>query len=159
MHGAYMMLIDYFAIISIPQSPTTSSPLHDITPCHPDHPLLAQRELYSSGHFHTNMAANLMSVQTSAAHGHSPSPTRPRPTPMQQNVLWTNSDDSTSSSESGETSMEAPVARCSRCQRTPSVDIQSGKSNMVSYGRKFTPYLQSMYSSAHGSCSKQLVLQ
>ncbi|WPA96138.1 uncharacterized protein RHO25_000744 [Cercospora beticola] len=85
------------------------------------------------------MASNLMSVQTTAAHAQSP--TRPRPVPMQQNVLWTSSNDSSSSSDSSssdsssDSTSQIPVtARCSRCQRTPSVDIHTGKSNMISYG-------------------------
>ncbi|EMF17128.1 uncharacterized protein SEPMUDRAFT_113150 [Sphaerulina musiva SO2202] len=78
------------------------------------------------------MASNLMSMQTSAAHGHTPT-NRPGPMPMQQNVLWTNGDSSSDSSDSGQSPIEIPP-RCSRCQRTPSIDIQTGKSNMVSYG-------------------------
>ena len=66
---------------------------------------------------------------------------RPQPQP-QQNVLDVTSDDSissTSSSSSGRGSMHnifssPEIARCSRCHRTPSIDIKTGKSNMVQYG-------------------------
>lgn len=68
---------------------------------------------------------------------------RPQPQP-QQNVLHVTSDESVSStSNSSYTSstgsrhniFSSPeTARCSRCHRTPSIDIQTGKSNMVQYG-------------------------
>jgi hypothetical protein len=66
---------------------------------------------------------------------------RPQPQP-QQNVMNINSDGSISStptSTSGRGSMHnifssPEIARCSRCHRTPSIDIATGKSNMVQYG-------------------------
>lgn len=68
---------------------------------------------------------------------------RPQPQP-QQNVLHVTSDDSitstTSSSYASSTGSRHNIfsspesARCSRCHRTPSIDIQTGKSNMVEYG-------------------------
>ncbi|KAK4635857.1 hypothetical protein CLAFUW4_01343 [Fulvia fulva] len=103
--------------------------------CYPEHPLLASPDFDS--HLLESpapkMSANLMSLQTAAAHGHSKS--RPRPYPM-QNVLYVSSDDSSGSdSRSSSISPMTPVAaRCSRCQRTNSVDLKTGKSNMVSYG-------------------------
>ena len=66
---------------------------------------------------------------------------RPQPQP-QQNGMNINSDGSISStpaSTSGRGSMHnifssPEIARCSRCHRTPSIDITTGKSNMVQYG-------------------------
>jgi len=66
---------------------------------------------------------------------------RPQPQP-QQNRTEINSDgsiSSTPSSNSGRGSMHnifssPEIARCSRCHRTPSIDITTGKSNMVQYG-------------------------
>jgi hypothetical protein len=108
------------------------------TPADPTNPLLAYRE---SQHLFSlppspRMPPSLMQVQTSAAHGQTAS--RPRPVP-QQNVLHVTSDDSMSSSSSSSSfsfGMMSPpeLARCSRCQRTPSLDIKTGKSNMVPYG-------------------------
>lgn len=133
---------DYFTIlppnythysVETPCSSPTFNP--NDAHCYPEHPLLA------SPNSHTplfepstlKMAANLMSLQTTAAHGRPQS--RPRPYPM-QNVLYVSSDDSSGSDcSSSSISFMAPVAaRCSRCQRTNSVDVKTGKSNMVSYG-------------------------
>lgn len=107
------------------------------TPAYPEHPLLAYREVDLAAYepIHSDMAANLMSIQTSAAHGHN---FRPRPNPV-QNVLHVTSDDSASSGSSSESSIDSSMstpefARCSRCQRTPSIDVKTGKSNMISYG-------------------------
>ncbi|CAK4032591.1 Hypothetical predicted protein [Lecanosticta acicola] len=106
---------------------------------YPEHPLLAYCEVESPVYEPTlpEMASSLMSMQTSAAHGHS---NRPRPHPV-QNVLHVTSDDSTSSSSSSsksssiDSNMSSPeFARCSRCQRTPSIDVKTGGSNMVPYG-------------------------
>ncbi|KAF2211415.1 hypothetical protein CERZMDRAFT_90899 [Cercospora zeae-maydis SCOH1-5] len=130
---------DYFTIL--PSQPASCSPLttpEDDAFFPLGHPRLAFRPLNHPPHLSPAMASNFMSLQTSAAHAQSP--TRPRPVPMQQNVLWTSSNDARSSSDSSSTSSadntsNLPVtARCSRCQRTPSVDIQTGRSNMISYG-------------------------
>lgn len=119
-------------------SPTSSSP--DEQPLSdPANPLLAYREPYTRHTPAASPMSNFMQAQTSAAHGHQPS--RPRPYPV-QNVLHVTSDDSTSS-DSGPSSkssldfgMASPpeLVRCSRCQRTPSLDIRTGQSNMVQYG-------------------------
>lgn len=112
-------------------------PLHSPgeTSSDPFNPLLAYRAPQTS----SMASANLLKLQTAAAHGQ---PTRPRPQP-QQNVLHVTSDDSTpssasssssSSSSSSESWSSPETARCSRCQRTPSIDIRTGKSNMVQYG-------------------------
>ena len=66
---------------------------------------------------------------------------RPQPQP-QQSRMDINSDGSVSStptSTSGRGSMHnilssPEIGRCSRCHRTPSIDITTGKSNMVQYG-------------------------
>jgi len=84
----------------------------------------------------TNISIHIMSA-CQQPHMH----TRPQPQPH-QNVLDVNSDDSLSSipsSSSGRGSMHnifssPEIARCSRCHRTPSIDIKTGKSNMVQYG-------------------------
>ena len=101
----------------------------------PSNPLLSYRQPHS-----TNMSSmsNLMRLQTASAHGQ---PTRPRPVP-QQNVLHVTSDDSvnsdtsSSSSTSDDPSLVSPLehARCSRCHRTPSVDLKTGTPNMIRFG-------------------------
>jgi len=101
----------------------------------PSNPLLSYRLPHS-----TTMASmsNLMKLQTASAHGQ---PIRPRPVP-QQNVLHVTSDESvksdrsSSSSSSDDPSLVSPLeeARCSRCHRTPSVDLKTGTPNMVRFG-------------------------
>ncbi|KAK3075904.1 hypothetical protein LTR53_000333 [Teratosphaeriaceae sp. CCFEE 6253] len=85
---------------------------------------------------------SVMQAQTSAAHGHRRTPSRPSAHPI-QNVLHVTSDDSASSDSDSSTGDESPMfgmasplelARCSRCQRMPSLDVRTGKSNMVQYG-------------------------
>lgn len=56
-------------------------------------------------------------------------------------MLHVTSDDSTSSGSSMHSTgsnrdiFSTPdLARCSRCHRTPSIDVKTGKSNMVQYG-------------------------
>ncbi|EMC94779.1 hypothetical protein BAUCODRAFT_74016 [Baudoinia panamericana UAMH 10762] len=112
-------------------SPTFSSP-EEQPVADPANPLLAYRESYLPT---IPQPANVMQVQTSAAHGQTPS--RPRPTPVQQNVLYVSDSDSGSDSNSsmGSGMMSPPeLARCSRCQRTPSLDLNTRRSNMVQYG-------------------------
>ncbi|KAL1588436.1 hypothetical protein WHR41_02762 [Cladosporium halotolerans] len=111
-------------------SDATCSPSESLFESEQHHLLLAHTDLSGS----TTMAtADLLKLQTAAAHG---TPIRPRPVP-QQNLLQVTSDDSSSSSSSS-MSMDAysapEIARCSRCQRTPSHDTKTGKSNMVQYG-------------------------
>jgi hypothetical protein len=107
------------------------------TPSDPENPLLAYRksqELYGPTSPMPN-TSSFLQMQTAAAHSNQAS--RPRPHPIQQDVLVTSndsmaSDDSSSSIDSTKSSID--LARCSRCQRTPSVDPKTGKSNMVQYG-------------------------
>lgn len=128
------------------ETPSTS-PIHSPgqPDCDPAHPLLSYHPPQA-----TNMAStDLMRMQSAAAHA---SPIRPRPVP-QQNLLQVTSDDSINSSSASERSsstsssnsssssrtsldmFSAPeVARCSRCQSTSSIDLKTGKSNMVQYG-------------------------
>jgi len=137
---------DHFSVETPSASPT---PIHSPgqPDCDPSHPLLSYRPPQQA----TNMASSdLMRMQSAAAH-HT-SPIRPRPVP-QQNMLQVTSDDSintssssnrssstssSNSSSSSRTSLDmfsAPeIARCSRCQSTSSVDLKTGKSNMVQYG-------------------------
>ncbi|TKA61515.1 hypothetical protein B0A55_13116 [Friedmanniomyces simplex] len=83
--------------------------------------------------------ASFMQTQTSAAQG--PASSRPTPRPM-QNVLQITSEELDTSSDRSDSSdssffgLASPpdTARCSRCQRTPSLDVRTGKSNMVQYG-------------------------
>lgn len=103
----------------------------------PTHPLLARRDPLrpASANTDTTPAPTLLQMQTSASHQPKH---RPDPSPV-QNVLHTTSDDS---SRSGDSSRSSPIrvsssielARCSRCQRTPSIDAKTGKNNMVEYG-------------------------
>lgn len=140
---------DHFSVETPSASPT---PIHSPgqPDCDPSHPLLSYRPPQQA----TNMASSdLMRMQSAASH-HA-SPIRPRPVP-QQNMLQVTSDDSldsidsssssnrssstssSNSSSSSRTSLDmfsAPeIARCSRCQSTSSVDLRTGKSNMVQYG-------------------------
>lgn len=123
------------------QSPLFSPLDHSIAD--PINPLLALRSPYASPPPSPSMTASqgssarLMQIQTSAAYSNQTA-SRPRPSPIQQNVLHVTSDDSSSddSSESLGSGMVSPpeLARCSRCQRHQSLDLVTGKSNMVSYG-------------------------
>lgn len=116
-------------------SPTYNSAT---TPADPTNPLLAYREPqdlpYPSSPT-TNTFSSILQMQTAAAHGNKSS--RPRPYPV-QNVLHVTSDDSVSSDDSSSsidsTKSSLDLARCSRCQRTPSIDARTGKNNMVQYG-------------------------
>jgi len=113
------------------------SPTDNISPAEPENPLLAYRARHSPSTPATPSTMSFMQVQTSAAQGRS-MPTRPRPYPV-QNVLHVGSDDSVSSDDSN-SSVDSnlaslpELARCSRCQRTPSLDLQTRQSNMISYG-------------------------
>lgn len=134
--------------------PPTHSHFSTETPCYlytpsidehlladPTNPLLAYRDQYPI--FTTSPSPapskSVMQAQTSASHGHSTS--RPRAVPT-QNLGHSSSRDSSSSSSTRSLSSSSDdnmathpeYARCSRCQRTPSLDIKSGKSNMVQYG-------------------------
>ena len=117
------------------------SPEH--TAADPTNPLLAVREpcFLSQPSPTSTTFSSVLQMQTAAAHGRSPrspkSPrlhSRPQPVPV-QNVLHVTSNDfanSTGSIDSSKSSFD--LARCSRCQRTPSADIMTGRSNMVQYG-------------------------
>lgn len=127
---------DLFSVETPPASPVHSPGDPD---CNAQHPLLAYRPSQATNARNT-ATIDFFKMQTAAAHG---SPIRPRPVP-QQNLLQVTSDDSSSSSSSissGSSSrssldmFSAPeIARCSRCQRTPSTDVRTGKTNMVQYG-------------------------
>ena len=123
----------------------SASPIHSpgVPDCNPHHPLLAYRPPQATT-TNSRVSNDFFRMQTAAAHHQSP--IRPSPVP-QQNLLHVTSDDSiTSSSSSSSTSSASSsrsslemfstleLARCSRCQRTPSTDIRTGKSNMVQYG-------------------------
>ena len=131
-------------------TPSTYNHFSTETPCYsptlsptesytdPTHPLLALREPPIPSHpssIRTSTSSTFLQMQTTAAYPDSPS--RPQPSPV-QNVPHRTSDDS-SSSYSSTSSIDSSMlfvdlARCSRCQRTPSVDVKTGKSNMVQYG-------------------------
>ena len=109
---------------------------NELSPADPENPLLAYRQPHSPAASSHHRSIFLMQAQTSAAHGRPAS--RPQPHPI-QNVLYTSSDDAAESDDSTsslDSALESPpeLARCSRCQRTPSLDVRTGKSNMVSYG-------------------------
>lgn len=134
----------YFSI-SVPfydrfstESPLFSPTYHSLTtPSNPENPLLAgtERQESHSPISPTPATSSFLQMQTAAAHGHQAS--RPRPHPVQQDVLVTSDDSSASddnSSSSGSTNSSIDLARCSRCQRTPFVDLKTGKNNMIRYG-------------------------
>ncbi len=109
------------------------------TPEDPIHPLLAYRYNNSTSPTwwttQTSTLPSVLQMQTNAANGYT---SRPRPVPV-QNVLHVTSEDSTDSdgcsSSSSSTDSSLDLARCSRCQRTPSLGVDGqGKSNMVQYG-------------------------
>jgi hypothetical protein len=111
---------------------------NDSTLSDPCNPLLAQR-LTQSPSLSTSprMAANVLQLQTGAAYSSSGSgsaSSRPAVRPTQNLLgLDNSSDGSDTSIVDGRTSSEE-YARCSRCQRTPSVDVRTGQWNMISYG-------------------------
>lgn len=128
-------------------SPDESFDTGLITP-DPTHPLLAslppQTRTASSNHRSTRMdASKLLQLQTQAAHTQ---PVRPQPRPL-QDVLHVSDDLSENNSDESITSVDMPLtapdfstespyahARCSRCQRTASIDMNTGRHNMVEYG-------------------------
>lgn len=118
-----------------PCSPTSTG-LDEIPLLAPEITLLALRERYLLSTITTPVPYKSV-MSASASHSHSPS--RPQPVPL-QNVLDVSSDDSSSSDDGSCSSYDnllaspSEYARCSRCQRTPSLDINTGKSNMVRYG-------------------------
>ena len=118
------------------------SPTYNLaqTPADPSNPLLAYRDsqysLCPSSPTATTFFS-LLQMQTAAAHSPKSSSSRPQPYPI-QNVLHVTSDDSMasddSSSSTDSTNSSLDLARCSRCQRTPSIDARTGKSNFFQYG-------------------------
>ena len=129
---------DHFSVETPSASPIHSPGDPD---CNPHHPLLAYRPPQATTN--NRVSNDFFRMQTAAAHE---SPIRPSPVP-QQNLLQVTSDDSVTSSSSSSSSSSASssrtslemfstpeLARCSRCQRTPSTDVRTGKSNMVQYG-------------------------
>lgn len=123
-----------------PFTPSSETILSD-----PSNPLLAYRPCLQSPTNSTTTTNptrtrmdSLLQLQTQAAH--IPSPRRPQPQPL-QNVLAfgddsTESDDSNSSSSTfSSMQSQLDVARCSRCHRSQSINMSTGKAtNMVSYG-------------------------
>ncbi|CAD0094190.1 unnamed protein product [Aureobasidium vineae] len=103
----------------------------------PSNPLLAYRPcLQSPSTTQTRSRMDsLLQLQTQVAHI-APS-RRPQPQPL-QNVLAVSDDSSESDgSSSSSNSVHSPmeVARCSRCHRSQSIDLTTGKAaNMVAYG-------------------------
>lgn len=116
-------------------SPTFS--LTEDTASDPYHPLLAYRDIEPTLPASPKMSANLLQLQTTAAHSTAAARPAPRPT---QNVLQVTSDSYGSSSDGSESSSTSvhtsscEYARCSRCQRTPSIDVRTGQWNMIQYG-------------------------
>lgn len=114
------------------RSTDTSTPA---TPL-PSNPLLASRDPPSATHSPTTSTPTLLQMQTNASH----STHRPDPSPVQNVLHTTPGKASNSASSSSSSSGSAPrgssleMARCSRCQRTPSVDAKTGRNNMVEYG-------------------------
>lgn len=145
----------YFSISpSMPSSTTfpLETPLYspdfveDLVTPDPTHPLLASRPTTISSPecpkrpLPTMNASKLLQLQTQAAH---PKAVRPQPRPLQDmfNIYddtEATSDDSIDSNTSDDAaSSAAPVlqhARCSRCQRDSSIDLTTGRSNMVQWG-------------------------
>lgn len=121
---------DHFSTETPLASPET---ILEDTAAIPTNPLIARRGslgiLPSSASITT--PPTLLQMQTDAA-----TVRRPDPTPV-QNVLHTTSDDSersADSSSSGTRMSSIELARCSRCHRTPSIDVKTGKNNMIQYG-------------------------
>ena len=132
----------YFSIIPSQHSYNDETPL-STTSCYtpgenvvsdPSNPLLAYRPSQSRQRTSTNSrmeVPSLLQLQTQVAH--SPTPKRPQPRPL-QNVLAV-SDDSNMCSSSPLSNSPIELARCSRCQRSQSIDMNTGTAtNMVSYG-------------------------
>lgn len=126
----------HYSIETPHSSPTLSDAGFDIL-SDPSNPLLAHR--IPANPYTPTMLTSPMQLQTSAAHA-----VRPSPQPV-QNVLHVTSDDSNASSSSSDNDVVSSydslrsnscldTARCSRCQRTASLDPNTGNSNMLQYG-------------------------
>ena len=107
----------------------------------PSNPLLAYRPALQSPPSEirkaTMDASSLLQLQTQAAHV--PALRRPQPQPL-QNVLAVSDEATTPNDDSYSSAvhtLQSPIelARCSRCHRSQSIDMATGKAaNMVSYG-------------------------
>lgn len=141
------MTSDYFTYIPAgcnnhfsTETPLTSPTfnLQENTASDPYHPLLAYRDVTPSLPASPNMSTNFLQLQTTAAHQNTAA-TRPNPRPT-QNVLQVTTDSYGSSSDGSYSSStnvhtsSCDYARCSRCQRTPSIDVRTGQWNMIQYG-------------------------
>ncbi|KAG8627611.1 hypothetical protein KVT40_005094 [Elsinoe batatas] len=112
----------------------------------PGNPLLAIRPAAAtaSPYRPTNKmdASKLLQLQTQASL--QPARARPQPHPVQDvHIVSDSSANSRTSNDSGASSSSSgksiftssmATARCSRCHRTPSLDVTTGKSNMIEYG-------------------------
>ncbi len=83
----------------------------------------------------TRPMASFMQTQAFPAYGRTTS----RPSAhLVQDLLHVTSNDANSSDSSDRSDssdfLYIGVARCSRCQRTPSLNVRTGKSNMLQYG-------------------------
>jgi hypothetical protein len=104
----------------------------------PYNPLLAQRLTQSpSQSTSPRMAANVLQLQTGAAYSSGSSDSassRPPVRPTQNLLRLDNSSDGSDTSVVDARTSSEEYARCSRCQRTPSIDVRTGQWNMISYG-------------------------
>ena len=125
----------FYSPVSIPDETSIS------TPGTPTAFLLPSRDPSISGVLSPTTEISLMQRQTSVAHKSMSS--RPKPQPV-QNVLHVTSDDSNSAlssssdnsfdSSTAHMASELEFARCSRCQRSASLNSGTGNKTMVQYG-------------------------
>ncbi|KAF1827136.1 uncharacterized protein K489DRAFT_405870 [Dissoconium aciculare CBS 342.82] len=83
------------------------------------------------------MAANFLQLQTGAAYstkGSNPTASRPAVRPTQNLLDLDGSSDGSDCSAVDACPSSQEYARCSRCQRTPSIDVRTGLWNMIQYG-------------------------
>ncbi|KAF4554161.1 Hypothetical protein D9617_5g070380 [Elsinoe fawcettii] len=123
-----------------PEYQNLDSPVAD-----PSNPLLAIRPAAPPSPYRSSSkmdATKLLQLQTQASL-HAPR-SRPQPHPV-QDVLVVSDDSAKSKTSNGSGASSASssksvftssmaTARCSRCHRTPSLDLATGKCNMIEYG-------------------------
>lgn len=123
-------------------SDTLFTPIDKDIPADPSYPLLAIQPSAEPRPLRSYQmdASTLLQLQTQTAHV--PSSTRPQPRPL-QNVLHVGDDGdsspddepSSSSFTSDDVQSSMRTVRCSRCQRTASINVTAaGQSNFLSYG-------------------------
>lgn len=124
----------YFTLDTICDTPISPTFHSSSRPASPLLSTAVQARLDSLSIFHSLHTRTMPASATLSA-----APRRPTAKPMQHSLQSSsddssNSNDSSHSDNSSHSTSDFEHARCSRCQKTPSVDVARGGSNMIQYG-------------------------